>query len=144
MFVGEPLDRKLLSHWLQIRLLTISQVTNMILTSEAVTVWQLYSHCSSAFVQIFSKHANARGRQLNHCLTDFLIEMDNKGRVQMKNAVTGKLVCFNKRGRISIRNNTADEKCLFHERLTASGYTMLESAWKQNFFLGFNRCMSIR
>lgn len=54
------------------RLLTVMQMTSLMPIGEATTVWQLYSQCSSAFVQIFLKHANARGQQLNHCLSLFL------------------------------------------------------------------------
>uniref|UniRef100_A0A158Q8L1 Uncharacterized protein n=1 Tax=Elaeophora elaphi TaxID=1147741 RepID=A0A158Q8L1_9BILA len=115
------------------------QMTSLTPISEATTVWQLYSRCSSAFVQIFLKHANARGEQFNHCLTDFLIHADEDGRIRMENALTGKFICFNKRQRLAVRSDGMDEKCFFREQLTASGYTMFQSAWKQNLFLGFNR-----
>lgn len=122
-----------------VRLLTITQMASLMPIGEAITVWQLYSRCSSAFVQIFLKHANARGQQFNHCLTDLLMHADNEGRIRIENALTGKFICFNKRQRLAIRSDGMDDKCLFREQLTSSGYTMFQSAWKQNLFLGFNR-----
>ncbi|VDO40121.1 unnamed protein product [Brugia timori] len=84
-------------------LLTITQMASLMPIGEAITVWQLYSRCSSAFVQIFLKHANARGQQFNHCLTDLLMHADNEGRIRIENALTGKFICFNKRQRLAIR-----------------------------------------
>uniref|UniRef100_A0AAF5PGZ2 Uncharacterized protein n=2 Tax=Wuchereria bancrofti TaxID=6293 RepID=A0AAF5PGZ2_WUCBA len=122
-----------------VRLLTITQMASLMPIGEAITVWQLYSRCSSAFVQIFLKHANAKGQQFNHCLTDLLMHADNEGHIRIENALTGKFICFNKRQRLAIRSDGMDDKCLFREQLTSSGYTMFQSAWKQNLFLGFNR-----
>uniref|UniRef100_A0A914ZFI6 Uncharacterized protein n=1 Tax=Parascaris univalens TaxID=6257 RepID=A0A914ZFI6_PARUN len=106
---------------------------------EGATVWQLYNHCSSAFVQTYMRHANARGHQRSHCLTDFLVQLDSKGRLQLENAMTGRFVCFNKRQRLTVRSEGSDEKCFFRERLSPNGYTELESAWRPLLFLGFNR-----
>ncbi|KAM3726343.1 Fibroblast growth factor [Dirofilaria immitis] len=122
-----------------VRLLIITQMASLKPIDETITVWQLYSRCSSAFVQIFLKHANARGQQFDHCLTDFVIQADNEGRIRMENAFTGKFICFNKRQRLAVRSDGMDAKCLFREQLTSSGYTMFQSAWRQNLFLGFNR-----
>ncbi|MFH4976676.1 hypothetical protein AB6A40_003385 [Gnathostoma spinigerum] len=103
------------------------------------TVWQLYNHCSSAFVQIYLRHANARGDESSHCLTDFLLRSDGFGRVQLENAMSGKFICFNKRHHLTVRADGSDKKCYFHERLTRSGYIQFQSIWKPYLYLGFNR-----
>ncbi|VDN56328.1 unnamed protein product [Dracunculus medinensis] len=102
-------------------------------------IWQLYNHCSSAFVQTYFKHADASGHQASHCLTDFIVEFDSKHRLRLKNIFTENFICFNKRQRIAIRRDGLDEKCHFRERITPSGYTQLQSAWRPYLFLGFNR-----
>uniref|UniRef100_A0A158PNL2 EGL-17 (inferred by orthology to a C. elegans protein) n=1 Tax=Anisakis simplex TaxID=6269 RepID=A0A158PNL2_ANISI len=124
---------------LQCRILTGYWLVNLMSAVEGITVWQLYNHCSSAFVQSYMRHANARGHQSSHCLTDFIVQLDSQGRLQLENALTGKFVCFNKRQRLSVRNEGSDEKCFFRERLTPNGYTEFESTWRPFLFLGFNR-----
>ncbi|KHN88491.1 Fibroblast growth factor 17 [Toxocara canis] len=121
------------------RILTSFWLLSLTSVAESATVWQLYNHCSSAFVQSYMRHANARGHQTSHCLTDFLMQLDSHGRLQLENAMTGKFVCFNKRQRLTIRSEGSDEKCFFRERLTPNGYTEFESAWRPLLFLGFNR-----
>ncbi|VDK59496.1 unnamed protein product [Gongylonema pulchrum] len=89
------------------------QMANLMTIGEATTVWQLYNHCSSAFLQIYLKHANARGQQSSYCLTDFVIHMDAEGRIQLQNAFTGKFICFNKREKLAVRVSSVNFACTF-------------------------------
>ncbi|KAI1722588.1 fibroblast growth factor domain-containing protein [Ditylenchus destructor] len=103
-------------------------------------VWQLYNHCSGGFVQTFLASANAQGRANDTCLINFLVHSMRDGSIMLEQAKSRRFICFNRRRRLTARKLTTTEaKCQFREHLTRSGYTLLESTWQPDLFLGFNR-----
>ncbi|KAI6215444.1 hypothetical protein M3Y94_00385800 [Aphelenchoides besseyi] len=106
---------------------------------QPVTNWRLFNNCSGGFVQSFLRTVNALGRNEDVCLTFFSVWMRHfDGTIALQNTRSKRFLCLNNRRRLTTRLHGDSPKCRFKEHMNSGGYTLIESAYTEGIYLGFD------
>ncbi|XP_035208424.1 fibroblast growth factor 8b-like [Stegodyphus dumicola] len=104
--------------------------------------YKLYNQCSSKHVQIVGKVINAKGQSSSANVNLSFISAPDKNHpnaIQIIGQKSGRYVCFNKKGKLIARFNGKKRLCMFEENFSEDHYTVLQSIFNKDWYVGFNR-----